>query len=94
MGSDLDDQVVGERDNSDENGDCSPQTYATEEDRMAAFLEFQAQQNKVLARQHADDDEHALKYQKMLALEIEVDLKVNDAIRHAETEIQEAKVEI
>ena len=40
MGSDLDDQVVGERDNSDENGDCSPQTYATEEDRMAAFLEF------------------------------------------------------
>ena len=76
------------------NEDSSPRVYATEDERMAAFLEFQTEQNKVLARQHEDNERHAVEYQQMLQLEIEVDEKIQDAIRHAEIEIQEANAEI
>lgn len=78
----------------DNNGEGSPHVYATEQERMEAYQEFQQEQNKVQEKQSASDAQHAEEYQNLLVLESEVDEKVQAAIRHAEQEIRDAESEI
>ena len=56
--------------------DASPHMYATEEERFEAYLEFQQEQNKLLERQMTIDAQHAEEYERMRALEAEVDSKI------------------
>ena len=68
--------------------------YANNGQRQAAMAQFQHVQNLHEEQREEADEEHAEDYAVMHELEVEVDEKVQDAIRRAEMALQEAEVEI
>ena len=65
-----------------------------ERHRQEDMAEFQKEQARLSARQHQMDTEHNADRDEVLALEQEVDFRVNEAIRHAQTTIEESMREI
>ena len=65
------------------------QSFATDAERSQAYEEWRRGQHQFDAGQREADAEHQENRDEFLALEAEVDEKVDDSIRWAETTIQE-----
>ena len=70
------------------------QHFANNEERAQAYKKFAHDQNIELQHRHEEDHKHEEHFEEFHQLELVIDEKITDAIRHAETGIREMEAEI